>query len=111
MKIKYPFGSASEETLSASGAQDLTINNQLTIIDGVTNVATAARTLNLTIGETVKAGAELVIKTKTTAVEDTIFGTGMQGVTYAGVAAKTKVVVFVYDGTEFIQKSAPVQID
>jgi hypothetical protein len=110
-KVKYPFGDADEQALTATGAQALEIDNQQTIIDGVTVEATADRTLDLTIGETVKPGARLFIKLKTNGTEDTIFGDNMQGTTITGVAGKTKVVEFVYDGANFVEAGTPVQID
>jgi len=53
-QIKYPFGDADSKTLSATGAQALTIDDNLTVIDGVTTQATGNRTLNLTIDAEVK---------------------------------------------------------
>jgi hypothetical protein len=110
-KIKHPFGPATVETLSATGAQALTIDNSVTIIDGVTTQATGNRTINLTIDPTIGVGARLIVKSKTAATETTIFGTGMQGATITGVAGKTKVTEFVYDGTNFVNTNTPVQID
>lgn len=110
-KVKYPFGAADTLSLSATGAQALTIDNQMTVIDGVTTVATGNRTINLTINSLVKTGARIFLKLKTTGTETTIFGTGMSGATITGVAGKTKTVEFVYDGTNFVEAGTPVQID
>lgn len=109
--IKFPFGPATTEVLSATGDQDIDIVNTLTIIDGVTTPATGNRTLNLTPDANLEVGARLVIKTKTTAAETTIFGTNITGLTYAGVAGKTKVVEAVYDGSGFVESGTPIQID
>ena len=111
MKVKYPFGAADSVALSATGAQALTIENDLTIVDGVTTQATGNRTLNLTIDAGVKAGAKLILKSKTNAQETTISGTNMIGATLTGVAGKTFVLQFVYDGTNFLEAATPVQID
>lgn len=111
MKVKFPFGPADTLTLSATGAQALTIENELVIVDGVTTEATGNRTLNLTIDAGVKAGAKLFVKSKTNGTETTIFGTGMQGATITGAAGKTKTVLFIYDGTNFVEAGTPVQID
>jgi len=100
-KVRYPFGPADEKVLSATGAQALTIVDGLTLIDGVTNIATGARTLNLTLDADLQKGAKLVIRTKSTAVESTVFGTGITGTTYAGVAGKTITRTATFDGTEF----------
>jgi hypothetical protein len=111
MKVKYPFGPADTLSLSATGAQALTIENDLTIVDGVTVEATGNRTLNLTIDAGVKAGAKLFIKAKTNGTETTIFGTNMQGATLTGAAGKTKTILAIYDGTNFVEAATPVQID
>jgi len=110
-KVRWPFGLPDDATLTATGDQDITIENDKTIIDGVTNAASGERTLNLTIDESVNKGAIIVLKTKTAATQDTVFGTGVTGATYAGVAGKTKVTTLEYDGTAFLNVSTPVQID
>jgi hypothetical protein len=83
----------------------------MTIVDGVTVPATGNRTLNLTVAASVSAGARLFVKSKTAATETTIFGTKMQGATITGVAGKTNVVSFFYDGTNFVEAGAFIQID
>ena len=111
MSVKYPFGPAAILALSATGAQALTIDNGLTIVDGETVIATGNRTLNLTIAADLLAGAELILKAKTTGTETSIFGAGMVGVTITGAAGKIKTQSFIYDGSNFIAKAASVQID
>lgn len=110
-KVKFPFGEATTVALSAAGDQAITIDNDVTIIDGVTTQATAARTLILTIPSDIKAGARIFLKTKTAAVEDTIAGAGITMPTYAGVAGKTKCSELVYDGTTFKPTAVAFQID
>jgi hypothetical protein len=110
-KIRWPFGEATSTALSATGAQAISVDNDLTIIDGVTVVATGARTLDLTIPVDIKAGARMVVKTKTTGTENTVFGTGCIAPTYAGVAGKTKVCELIYDGTQFVPVAVAFQID
>lgn len=110
-KVRWPFGEASTAALSAAGAQAISIDNDLTIIDGVTTQATAERTINLTLPHDLKAGARILVKTKTAAIEDTVFGTGCSCPTYAGVAGKTKVSELVYDGTSFKPTAVAFQID
>jgi len=101
-KVKFPFGPADELELTATGDQALTIVDNLTLIDGVTNVATGNRTLNLDIDADVAVGAKLAIRTKTTAAETTIAGTGLTGATYAGVAGKTITRTATFDGKAFL---------
>lgn len=108
---KWPFGDATVVQMSATGEQNVDIYNNVTIVDGASVVATGARTLNLAISPDVAAGARMIVKTKTTATEALTPGTGMTGAATAGVAGKTKVAEYVYDGTTFIQTAAAVQID
>jgi hypothetical protein len=109
--VKYPFGPATEVALTATGAQAIAVDNDLTIVDGVTVEATGNRTLNLTVDPSVNAGARMFVKSKTNGTETTIFGTTMQGATITGAAGKTKCVEFIYDGTNFVEAGTPVQID
>lgn len=110
-KLRFPFDNATTVALSATGAQAIAINDDMTIIDGVTTQATGNRTLNLTVDDEVIVGARLFLKSKTNGTETTIFGTGMQGATITGEAGKTKCVEFVYDGTNFVEAGTPVKID
>lgn len=109
--VKWPFGEADTIALTASGAQAVTIANEMTVIDGVTTQASAARTINLAIDDTVGAGAMLLVKSKTAATEATTFGTGMLGAAMVGVAGKTKTALFIYDGTVFVMSGSSVQVD
>jgi hypothetical protein len=98
-------------SLSATGTQALTVAAQSCIIDGVTTQATGNRTLNLTIGSTVKAGSLIHLKTKTAATETTVFGTGFTAPTITGVAGKTFTQSFYYDGTAYKPCGTSIQID
>jgi len=109
--IKHAFGAAESVALTATGAQAITVVNDLTLIDGVTVEATGNRTINLTLGDDLNAGARIVVESKTNGTETTIFGTGITGATITGVAGKTKVTEFVYNGTAFVNSGTPVQID
>ena len=110
-QIKYPFGLADEQALTATGAQALTIDDNMTVIDGVTVEATGNRTLNLTIDSEVKKGARILVKSKTNGAETTIFGTGITAPTITGVAGKTFTQGFTYDGAAFLPDGLSVQID
>lgn len=109
--VKWPFGLADLFALSATGAQAISIANDLTIVDGVSTIATGNRTLNLTIPADITPGARMIVKSKTTGTETTVFGTGFIAPTITGAAGKTKTQELVYDGTNFIATSTPVQID
>lgn len=109
--IQAPFGKCDVLALTAAGAQAITIDDYLTIIDGATVQSTASRTLNLTINPELRIGATLYIKNKATATETFVPGTNMVGITTAGVAGKTQIIQYVYDGINFKQSTSGVQID
>ncbi len=111
-EIKYPFGAADEQAMTATGAQALTITDQVTLVDGVTVESTGNRTINLTIGSEVKEGAIILVQSKSDAsANDMIFGTGITGPTVTGVNTKTHNFLFMYNGTAFVQQGLSVQID
>ena len=110
-EIKWPFGEADSATLTASGAQAIAIDNNMTVVDGVTVEATGSRTLDLTVSSEVKSGARILVKSKTNATQTTVMGTGIDGPNIVGVAGKTKTQGFTYDGTVFLPDGASVQID
>lgn len=99
------------QTLSATGAQALTISSRFTEIDGVTTQATGNRTLNLTVEAFVPAGARLLVRSKTAGTETTIFGTAIDAPTITGEAGKTFVQEFIYNGTTFYAAGTAVKID
>lgn len=112
MDVKFPFGVADEQAMTATGAQALTITDLLTIIDGVTVESTANRTINLTIDSQVQKGAMIIVQSKSDAsANDMIFGTGITGPTVTGVSGKTHNFLFIYNGTAFVQAGLSVQID
>lgn len=109
--VKWPFGQATVMPLSASGAQGIAVKNMLTILDGASVVATADRTVNITASETLEVGARIILKTKSNATEKVLCGTGIKGEAITGVAGKTQVAEYVYDGAAFIQTGKFIQID
>jgi len=109
--IRNPFGEVVTEVLTATGAQAITVSGSLVFIDGVTVEATGNRTINLTIDSELRKGARIIVESKTNGTETTIFGTSITGATITGVAGKTKVTEFVYNGSAFVNSGTPVQID
>jgi hypothetical protein len=110
--IKYPFGPVDASVvLSATGTQAISIVNQYTIIDGVTNQASGNRTLNLTIDASVTAGAKIFLKSATAGTQTTIAGTGFTFPTITGVAGKTFTQEYVYDGSTFYPTGTAVQVN
>ncbi|MCH7681996.1 hypothetical protein IID10_21975, partial [candidate division KSB1 bacterium] len=106
-----PFGVEATATLTATGAQAITITNQYTRIDGVTVEATGNRTIDLTIGSELRSGARLVVENKTNGTETLTHGTNITAPVQTGVAGKIHVQTFVFDGTDFLAEGADQQID
>lgn len=109
--VRWPFGAASVEVMTEKGNNEITVVNTLTIVDGVSVAATADRTLKVTADSELEIGARLIVKSKTTATEKLTPGTGMKGEVITGVAGKTMVAEFIYDGSAFIQSGKSIQID
>ena len=110
-KILAPFGEATEVDMSATGAQAVTVNNSMVVVDGVTTQATVNRTLDLTIDAGLPKGSQLLVTSKTAGTETLTFGTGITAPVITGVAGKTFTQGFVYDGVGFVPAGAAVQID
>lgn len=107
--IKHPFGAADLQQPAYAATLAVTITNNFTILDPA--ILTGNMTINLTIDSEVDAGAILLCELTTTATEVTTFGTGFTSPTLTGVAGKTKVMAFYYDGTSFKPSAAGYQID
>jgi len=110
-KVSTPFNNAEVQALTATGVQALLIESGGVLVDGAAVPATGNRTLNLTLHDQLKIGDRLIVKTIAAGTETTIFGTNCVGVTYTGVAGKTFVTELYFDGTNFIQIAAALQID
>ena len=109
-QVRHPFGEAAIAVLPASGSASVTIQNDLTIIDGETTQATAARTVNLEIAPDLKAGARIVVKHKASATAALTPGTGMTGAELTGTATKLYVAEYIYDGTKFVQLAPALEL-
>lgn len=107
--IKFPFGEADSVTLEDAATLALTVNNTKTIAS--VSLGQAA-TLNVTPNAELPVGSELHLKVTSDATgRDVTLGSNITGPTLAGAANKTKVATFVFDGTNFIQAGAEVQLD
>lgn len=109
--VKWPFGAATILLMAAAGLQAFDIVNNLTIVDGSSVVATGDRTLNLTADAGLAPGARVIVKTTSAAAGKLIPGAGVKGESITGVAGKTFVAEYVYDGISFVQAGKSIQID
>lgn len=107
--ISYPFGAADLQQPAYAATLAVTITNQFTILDPA--ILTGNMTINLTLDQGVRRGAQLFCEITAIGTEVTTFGTGMTAPTVTGVAGKTKCVMFVYDGTTFKPTAVAFQID
>lgn len=104
-ELRFPFGPATVQDVAAAASVALTITN-----GGLTYARlgslTAATTITATVQADTPQGAELIVELPCGATaRDTTFGTGFTGAVVTGVANKTKVAVFKYIGTSFVQVS------
>lgn len=109
--VKWPFGAATILMMVAVGVQDFGIVNNLTIIDGQSVIATDNRTLNLTPDAGLEPGARVIVKTTSSGTEKLNPGVGVKGEAITGIAGKTFVTEYVYDGNSFVQTGKSIQID
>jgi hypothetical protein len=98
---------------AADATQTVVVGTDLTVVDGVTNAATAGRTINLTLNHNlIPWKSRLIASTKGTGAARTLtFGTGITGKPLTGTQDKTMLSEFVWNGTAFVQCSAETTID
>jgi hypothetical protein len=107
--VKYPFGPATNDTLTYGATIAKTIDNQKTIL---TLAMTGDATLNLTIDDEVKPGATLTIIAGSDGTARALTpGSGFTGPVIAGVISKKKCARYEYDGISFKMLALAVQID
>ena len=106
--VQYPFGGISQRAVAYLATIAETIANE-TILDFA--ILTGNATLNLTIATGLPVGTKLHLKVPATATETLALGTAIDAPTIVGVAGKTKVQSFYYNGTAFLPMGAVVQID
>ena len=109
--IKAPFGAVDQFALVATGTTTLNVTNSRSLIDGVTVPLTGNAVINLTLDSRLEAGAKVYMKVSTTGLSTVTFGTGFTAPLLTGVAGKTFVAAFYYDGSKFLPTAAPYQIN
>jgi len=103
--LKWPFGPADSQSAAYSATIAASIANsrtELTIAQ-----MTGAATLNLTIGDEVEIGDELVVRVSADATNRVLTaGTGMTAPAFTVTASKSFVLTYCFDGTNFTLKSS-----
>lgn len=107
--VKYPFGTAQDVTIAATGATAVTISD--VAYNSVIPTLTGNATLTVTADAELKAGARLSLVIKTTATETFTFAGDIVAPVVTGVAGKTWAQAFVYNGTKFYPCGAKIQVD
>ena len=108
--VQWPAGVADLQEPAYSATLAVTVTSRKTILKPA--ILTGDMTINVTVDEEVPVGAELVhIQAATASADDVTYGTAIDGPVLVGVAGKTKVTNFVYDGVSFKQTGGFVQID
>jgi hypothetical protein len=106
---KYKIDCAVAFTIAEAAVIELNVSESKSV---VSLSITGAVTLNLSADAKPSIGDELILQVANDATIRTLtFGTGITAPNLVGVANKTKVQSFVYDGTAFVATAAPVQID
>jgi hypothetical protein len=99
--ISYPFGAVDSQSVPYAATVEVAVRNQKTMVN--IGEMSGNMTVNLDNGKELRAGAELIVKTKSDATARTVtLGTGIAGTSVAGTINKTKVLTFVYDGVSFL---------
>lgn len=107
--VKFPFGPADVQTLEDSDTIALSITNAKTIAS--VSLGQAA-TINVTVVDDLPVGSELILKITSDATgRDVTCGTNLTGPVIAGASNKTKMAMFVFDGSAFLASAASIQID
>ena len=107
--LKWPYGAATNSTVTADSVVTVTISNNLTLLNFGT--LSKAMTLTLTPDAELEAGAMLVIKAKSDGTARNITLSGATPTAWSGTISKTKVQTFIYNGSAFIATGAIVQLD
>lgn len=108
-KVQYPFGAISQRTVAYATTIAETIDNE-TILNFAT--LTGDATLNITADAQLPIGTKLHLRVPATANgDDLTLGTAIDAPAIVGVAGKTKVQSFYWNGTTFLPMGAVVQID
>lgn len=99
--IQWPWGAADFQTLTADSlTETVIITNSFTYADFGT--LDTVLTVNVGITSGINAGALLFVKTKSDATgRNVTWGTGVDAAVLTGVASKTILSTFVFDGTKF----------
>lgn len=106
---KYKIDSSVAFTITEAAVIELNLSESKSIVK---LAVTGAVTLNLSAAAKPSIGDELILQVVNDGTIRTLtFGTGITAPNLVGVANKTKVQSFVYDGTAFVATGAPVQID
>ena len=109
MDIKFPFGAVDHQQPVFAATLAVTTKNGVTLLEPA--ILTGAMTINVTVDAEQEVGSMLFVKVKTTATEVTTYGTNITGPTVTGVAGKTWVQAFIYDGGAFVASGVKQQID
>jgi len=108
--IQWPYGAVDAQSNDYEATSAVTISNSFTIVTYAS--VTGDMTVNITIASGLKAGALVIFKvTPTTNGYDVTWGTGIDAPVMVGVATKTKLLTFVYNGTNLLALGSEVQID
>ena len=105
----YKIGSVVKQTPDYAAIVAIKTEESITIVE---IALTGAITINLDAASKPVIGDRVIFIFSSDATpRDATFGTNFTGPVLAGVASKTNVQEFVYDGGDFVAVSSPIQIN
>lgn len=107
--VRYPFGPADFDSISEDTTISLTVRNGLTYF--TVDTLDQETTINATTSSQLPEGSMLYIRLLSDGTgRNVLCGTNMTCDTIKGVASKTKLATFIWDGDDFVHLSSQ-QID
>ena len=108
-EVKHPFGAADHQQPVFAATITPTIKNGVTLLEPA--ILTGNLLIDVTPDAELEVGAVLVVKIKTTVTETVTYGASIIGPVVTGVAAKTFLQSFIWDGSNFVASGVKQQID
>jgi len=107
--IKFPYGATDHQQPAFAATLAVTTKNGITLLEPA--ILTGNMTVNVTLDAEQEKGSMLIVKVKTTGTETFTYGTNITAGVVTGVAGKTFLQAFIFDGVAFVAIADKFQID